>query len=66
MCQLNEIHFVTRTGLLCGANLTERFTAVERWVTCAACSALLLARNQKRRESVKQAVTALTRILKEE
>jgi hypothetical protein len=61
-----EIHFVTRTGLLCGANATEPFTALERWVTCAGCSSLLRVRERERREAVKRAVTALTRIMKEE
>ncbi len=60
-----EIHFVTGTATLCGARLTEPWTVSEGRVTCDACSSLLLARDRERVESVKQAVYALTRIIKE-
>ncbi len=60
-----EIHFVNGTGTLCGARLTEPWTVSEGRVTCDACWSVLIARNLERRESVKQAVHALTTIMRQ-
>ncbi len=60
-----EIHFVTGADVLCGARLTEPWTVTESRVTCDECIALLLARARERGEAVRQAVYALTRIIRE-
>ncbi len=61
----HEIHFVTGTGLLCGARLTEPWTVSEHRVTCEACRAQLAAGQRELRKSAMAAVIALTKVLKE-
>ncbi len=62
---VGEIHFVTGAATLCGERLTEPWTVSEGRVTCDVCRSLLLARQRERRESARQAISALTRIIKE-
>ncbi len=60
-----ETHLVTRGGLLCGARPIERGSPDESRVTCVACRSAMEARHREHLASIRQAVSALARILKD-